>query len=64
MKTIQITVRDMKELADLLFPVRKKEQQLGMFENDNERRMERDETAGFGPNGRPRQKYRKTQRVR
>ena len=63
-KTIQITVRDMTELADLLFPVQKKERQLGMFENDNKRGMARDETAGLSPNGRPRQKHRKTQRVR
>ena len=63
MKLIEVNVRDMKELADLLFPVRKKERQLGMFEDDNERRMERDEAASSGPDGRPRQKHRKTQHI-
>ena len=63
MKTISVTFRDMKELSDYLFPIKKKEQQLGMFDDDNKRRVERDETVGVGTYGTTRQKHRQTQRV-
>jgi len=52
----KIVVRDLKELADLFFPVRQQhedEQQIGIFDDD-ERRMERDEKASSSANGRPR----------
>ena len=54
----------MMEAADLFFPLPKPPQQLGMFTDDDERRVERNEAVGVGEDGRSFQKARRVKRVR